>query len=113
MNGRVPSRGSDQFNLRLPDGMRDALKQAADAAGRSTNAEIVARLQASLDNASGKLSDEERSNIVIATTMQIMVGLRSAIAEIPKEERGDIEDILDVAYEDLISRMTSSGVKTK
>ncbi|WP_427024734.1 Arc family DNA-binding protein [Aureimonas ureilytica] len=41
-------RNQDQFLVRLPDGMRDELKAAADAAGRSTNAEIVARLDASL-----------------------------------------------------------------
>lgn len=46
---RVPSRGSDQFNLRLPDGMRDQIAALADANGRSMNAEIVTRLQASLD----------------------------------------------------------------
>lgn len=34
--------------LRLPDGMRDRLKAAAEASGRSMNAEIVHRLQASL-----------------------------------------------------------------
>lgn len=36
----------DQFLLRLPDGLREQLASAAEAAGRSTNAEIVARLQA-------------------------------------------------------------------
>ena len=35
--------------LRLPDGMRDILKAAAEENGRSMNAEIVARLQESLD----------------------------------------------------------------
>lgn len=42
-----PGRGSDQFPLRLPDGMRDALKAAADENGRSMNAEIVVRLRSS------------------------------------------------------------------
>lgn len=40
-------RGSEQAKLRLPDGMRDQLKQSAEANGRSMNAEIVARLEAS------------------------------------------------------------------
>lgn len=44
MTGRIPSRGSDQFNLRLPEGMRDRLRDAAEANGRSMNAEIVERL---------------------------------------------------------------------
>lgn len=38
------SRGSDQFVVRLPDGMRDRIKAAADKNGRSMNAEIVATL---------------------------------------------------------------------
>ena len=42
-----PSRSAEQFVVRLPDGMRDRLADAAKAAGRSMNAEIVARLQSS------------------------------------------------------------------
>ncbi|EKF58606.1 hypothetical protein QWE_18438 [Agrobacterium albertimagni AOL15] len=51
-------RGSDQFPLRLPDGMRDTIKAAADVSGRSMNVEIISRLEASLSNA--KLEDPER-----------------------------------------------------
>lgn len=39
-------RGSDQFMLRLPEGMRDRIKFAADSNGRSMNAEIVSALEA-------------------------------------------------------------------
>ncbi|WP_411905990.1 Arc family DNA-binding protein [Rhizobium mayense] len=42
-------RGSEQAMIRLPDGMRDALKAQAEANGRSMNSEIVARLEESLD----------------------------------------------------------------
>ncbi len=42
-----PSRVADQFVVRFPDGMRDRIREAADANGRSMNAEIVARLQTS------------------------------------------------------------------
>lgn len=35
----------DQYMLRLPDGMRDQIKAAAAANGRSMNAEIIHRLQ--------------------------------------------------------------------
>lgn len=38
------SRTADQFLVRLPDGMRDRIKAAADAAGRSMNAEVLATL---------------------------------------------------------------------
>lgn len=39
------SKQSEQFVLRLPDGMRDRIKAAADANARSMNSEIVATLE--------------------------------------------------------------------
>ena len=39
-------RDSDGFRLRLPDGLRDRIRAAAEAEGRSMNAEIVAALEA-------------------------------------------------------------------
>ncbi|WJS83534.1 Arc family DNA-binding protein [Paracoccus sp. TOH] len=41
-----PSRKMDQFIVRLPDGMRDRIKAAAETNNRSMNAEIVAALEA-------------------------------------------------------------------
>lgn len=38
----------DRYIVRFPDGMRDKLKREAEMAGRSLNAEIVTRLEASL-----------------------------------------------------------------
>lgn len=40
---------SDKIALRLPEGMRDRLAVIAERNKRSTNAEIVARLERSLD----------------------------------------------------------------
>lgn len=40
----APSKQLDQFVVRLPDGMRDRIKAAAEANNRSMNAEIVATL---------------------------------------------------------------------
>lgn len=48
-----PGRGADQFIVRFPDGMRDKIKAAADTKGRSMNAEIITRLEASLAGAAG------------------------------------------------------------
>jgi predicted HicB family RNase H-like nuclease len=42
---RRPGRGSDQFALRLPDGLRDRIKEAADQNRRSMNSEIVTILE--------------------------------------------------------------------
>lgn len=49
MVARIPSRGSDQFNLRFPDGMRERIRAAAEENGRSMNAEIIYRLQTTLE----------------------------------------------------------------
>lgn len=50
------SQDQDKFIVRFPDGMRDQIKAAAVARGRSMNAEIVYRLSASFE----QLSDEEK-----------------------------------------------------
>lgn len=42
---RYPSEKLDQYMLRLPDGMRERIKAAAEANNRSMNAEIVATLE--------------------------------------------------------------------
>lgn len=45
---KFPSQLQERFIVRLPDGMRDRLADAAKASGRSMNSEIVARLEASI-----------------------------------------------------------------
>ena len=52
----TPSRKLDQYIVRFPDGMRDLLKEAAEANNRSMNAEIVARLE---DSFRGNINGEE------------------------------------------------------
>nr|WP_052334978.1 Arc family DNA-binding protein [Burkholderia cenocepacia] len=46
---KAPSRSADQFVVRLPDGMREHIAEQARKNNRSMNAEIVARLEFSLD----------------------------------------------------------------
>lgn len=46
-------RGADQYTVRFPDGLRDRIKDAAEENGRSMNAEIIARLEASFLPARG------------------------------------------------------------
>lgn len=50
MSKHPTGRGSDQFVVRFPDGMRDEIRRAAEASGRSMNAEIIARLEDSFKN---------------------------------------------------------------
>ena len=65
MTNNTVGRGSDQFSLRFPDGMRDELKEAAKANGRSMNAEIIARLEAYTDSPSNSNSlDEIRETLI-------------------------------------------------
>ncbi|MDI4702726.1 Arc family DNA-binding protein, partial [Salmonella enterica subsp. enterica serovar Cerro] len=46
---RSPNRQmQDKFNLRFPDGMRDAIAERAKANGRSMNSEIVQILEDAL-----------------------------------------------------------------
>lgn len=45
MREQYPSETQDRVMVRLPDGMREKLKEAAKAGKRTMNAEIVARLE--------------------------------------------------------------------
>ena len=46
-----PSDAAEKFVVRFPDGMRDQIAKSAKKSGRTMNAEIVARLQASFESA--------------------------------------------------------------
>jgi Arc-like DNA binding domain len=43
-----PGRGSDQFVLRMPDGLRTKIARLAKANGRSMNSELIDRIEKSL-----------------------------------------------------------------
>ncbi|MGQ3239235.1 Arc family DNA-binding protein [Shinella sp.] len=47
---RYPSQLAERFQIRLPDGMRDEIRIAADLSGRSMNAEIIQRLKSTLES---------------------------------------------------------------
>lgn len=69
MTTKFPSDKQDKFMLRLPDGMRDRIAQEAETNGRSMNAEIVQRLEASFrrsidDDDVRKFSEKMREGIV-------------------------------------------------
>lgn len=61
-----PSRVADQFVVRFPGGMRDRISDAARAAGRSMNAEIVKAIEAWLGDHE-KQSGEQRELTGIPT----------------------------------------------
>lgn len=57
-----PSDTADKVLVRMPDGMRDQLKEAAKTNNRTMNAEIVARLEQSF---AGGTSDEALKSLAI------------------------------------------------
>lgn len=75
----APSDLADKFMLRLPDGMRDRIAEAARTNGRSMNAEIIYRLQSSLDGPSREPDDAgEPSSLTPEQVLQIMKSLGDA-----------------------------------
>lgn len=69
------NRDSDKFVLRLPDGMRDRIKLAAEVSGRSMNQEIIQAL-------------EEKFPAMIGTTAYMR-----ANAETVAREKYEVEDV--------------------
>jgi ATP phosphoribosyltransferase len=47
---KKPVQPQDKYVLRLPDGLRDQIKEAAETYNRSMNAEIIARLEQAYAN---------------------------------------------------------------
>ena len=85
----------DQYMLRLPDGMRDRIKEAAASNNRSMNAEIVARLEASFSTPLGILNqpmDPEASRLMSAGAR-----LMSRLVSLPDEEFRTVVGIISGA----------------
>ncbi|WP_024898077.1 Arc family DNA-binding protein [Brucella rhizosphaerae] len=76
---RATGRGSDQFNLRFPEGMRERIAYEADKSGRSMNAEIIARLSFTLD---GNLSDRQELSATIDRYQKMIIEYGSQIAQL-------------------------------
>lgn len=75
MSGSQTGRQSDQFKLRFPDGMRDRIEEAAKDNGRSMNAEIISRLEASFAKAEETGFDEhELSEAVKKAVLEVVAG---------------------------------------
>lgn len=90
-------RGADQFPLRLPDGMRDAIKAAADASGRSMNVEIVSRLEASLARAEMEFDRQEydrRIRVLLDNEARMKDHFRYALDALAKGDVGKAQQIL-------------------
>jgi plasmid stability protein len=82
----------DKYVLRLPDGMRDRLKAEAARNGRSMNAEIVQRLERTLD-------DDDR-HLSLSNDLDTMVELES-------------DDELDREFAEAIGKAVRSVIERK
>lgn len=93
-----PSRTAPQFVVRFPDEeMRDRIKTAAEANGRSMNAEIVYRLAASL------AEDAMTSNLSHDGPNDRAKGWAEHLTK--TENRGELEELLSVVQE-ILARST-------
>ncbi len=91
-----PSDKADKFVVRFPDGMRDCLKEAAHANNRSMNAEIVARLSASLEREEGagvklvgKIGDGPS---IVDEVARALEGVQDALAELRAIKRIELPE---------------------
>jgi hypothetical protein len=81
---KYPSHTLDKFQLRLPEGMREKIKEAAKESGRSMNAEIVHRLEESFTKSPEPdvlLSAEEALKAAIQSRKEVAVNVRSYVLE--------------------------------
>lgn len=92
-------RASDQFPLRLPDGMRDRIKSAAEANNRSMNAEIVATLEEKYPAPAAKAEDIAREYREIA-----MLALDPDTPQSVSKTLIDRMNDLDRAYRDMTGK---------
>lgn len=77
-----PSELQERFIVRLPDGMRDRIAEAASLNGRSMNAEIVSRLEMTFD-AIGKITPGEMIDALMKAFPPGMIEIRVGKVDIP------------------------------
>ncbi|MDW9626503.1 Arc family DNA-binding protein [Sinorhizobium meliloti] len=106
MSNKRTGRGSDQYILRFPEGMRDEIKAAADRSGRSMNAEIIHRLEASIFGVQRTSSLDEIATAAlkkIVGTPHVGYGkadrLNELYLELKKQEAAGISRLIDLANE--------------
>ncbi|EJD6109723.1 Arc family DNA-binding protein [Morganella morganii] len=87
---KYPSQLQDKFNLRLPDGMKDAIAARAEKNGRSMNSEIIQILD---DALSGNFHDDSALVAGMLTYMKVNKGKDgSTILTMDLDKIRDISD---------------------
>jgi hypothetical protein len=72
-------RGSDQFMVRMPPGMRSALSAEAERNGRSMNAEIIGRIAYSFEeviNTEGVIALSKRMEAAVSYLEEMLYDIR-------------------------------------
>lgn len=126
------SREDPQFKLRMPISLRDQAEQSARASGRSLNAELVARLEASFlgGDASGTLipaprarelalmarsglPDELRRRTVESIARAVRLGHREAVVGLEDLhlDFGISDDELEGLFKGVLEELTNAGYK--
>jgi hypothetical protein len=85
-------RGSDQFPLRLPEGLRDRIKAYAEEHGRSMNAEIVRILEAKFPE---PISFERRMALLLDQVRRFAEG-QSPDSQLARLEKAMYSALMDV-----------------
>lgn len=101
---KFPSQMQDKFNLRFPEGMRDAIAERARANGRSMNSEIIQILEDALsgkarsirfDMAKGEPVEIENVDNP-EKVIKALTALAVALTDMKKNPADiDIEDLLE------------------
>ncbi|WBU51877.1 Arc family DNA-binding protein [Paracoccus sp. SCSIO 75233] len=105
-------RESDKFMLRLPDGMRDRIKAAAEGSGRSMNAEIVATLNEKYP------AEEPSYRNLLSMTLDFLIveGLTDKTTDDKEELLARLDNLPAELREDTAGRLTKGiidGLKAK
>lgn len=127
---KEPIQPQDKYVLRLPDGMRDRIKAAAEANSRSMNAEMVARLEQSFDvdkhlaELTVRAVRAETASDTLFTVNQFLAGMLASASGNEKEamqlvakairalrdDKSDDRGQLDKARESVIERLAGSMI---
>nr|WP_281399824.1 Arc family DNA-binding protein [Microvirga zambiensis] len=122
MSEDFPSRSLDKIVVRLPEGMRERLKEAAEQNKRSVNAEVVARLEESLNFKSfDELAGMAHEDLVLHMLTRLEEidqmqknahkALREAITKLPVKSRSSASSRLqDVEVTPSKSRLHDANV---
>lgn len=100
--GKIPSRGSDQFVLRFPAGMRDKIREVAERNGRSMNAEIIARLAETMETDSALANPSEATEALTP----LVTTIKDEIATVYERKFETIEHLLTL----ILSQMAAGSL---